>query len=190
MTNGTDCAATPSLLCAVQSLMQQALLKGRSKHPIAPAVPARFRASVPIIPTHVLDRSLNDANQVAYLVICRKVVFAGRRNGVVARDKRIACARPPTPVILNLFQDPFIRSSSGPAARWTLKQVQGDEVGGWQPYTGAHPIKKARTISGPGHELDVRGRNIGRGRGVKGEERTPRRQIVKLNNCKPARHAQ
>jgi hypothetical protein len=65
--------ATPSLLCAVQSLMQQALLKGRSTHPIAPAVPACCHASVPIIPTHVLDRSLNDANQITYLVICRKV---------------------------------------------------------------------------------------------------------------------
>jgi len=119
MTNGSDCAATPSRLCAVQSLMQQALLKGRSTHPIAPAVPADSPASVPIIPTHVLDRSLHDANQITYVVICRKVVFAG--------------------------------------------------------YT-----KKTRTISGPGHELDVRGRNIGRGRGVKGEERTPRRQVVKL----------
>ena len=46
-----------------------------------------------------------------------------------------------------------------------------------QPYTGAHPIKKARTINGPGHELDVRGRNIRRGRDVKGEESAPRRQI-------------
>ena len=30
-----------------------------------------------------------------------------------------------------------------------------------------HPrTKKARTIAGSGHELDVRGRNIGRGRSV------------------------
>ena len=57
--------------------MQQALLKGRSKHPIAPAVPTRFRASVPIIPTHVLDRGLTDTNQITYMVICRKVVFVG-----------------------------------------------------------------------------------------------------------------
>ena len=28
------------------------------------------------------------------------------------------------------FQGPFIRSSSGRAARWMLKQVQHDEVGG------------------------------------------------------------
>jgi hypothetical protein len=31
-------------------------------------------------------------------------------------------------VTLNLFQGPFIRSSSGCAARWMLKQVQHDEV--------------------------------------------------------------
>jgi hypothetical protein len=36
----------------------------------------------------------------------------------------------PTPVTLNLFQGPFILSSSERAARWTLKQVQGDEVEG------------------------------------------------------------
>ncbi|WP_411291805.1 hypothetical protein, partial [Sphingorhabdus sp.] len=29
----------------------------------------------PIIPTHVLDRSLNDANQLTDMVICRKAVF-------------------------------------------------------------------------------------------------------------------
>ena len=29
-------------------------------------------------------------------------------------------------VTLNLFQGPFLRSSYGRAARWTLKQVQGD----------------------------------------------------------------
>jgi hypothetical protein len=32
-------------------------------------------------------------------------------------------------VTLNSFQGPFIHSSSGRAARWTLKQVQGDDVG-------------------------------------------------------------
>ena len=32
-------------------------------------------------------------------------------------------------VTLNLFQGPFILSSSGRAARWMLKQVQHDEVG-------------------------------------------------------------
>jgi hypothetical protein len=31
-------------------------------------------------------------------------------------------------VTLNLFQGPFIRSSSGCAALWMLKQVQHDEV--------------------------------------------------------------
>jgi hypothetical protein len=31
-------------------------------------------------------------------------------------------------VTLNLFQGPFILSSSGLAARWMLKQVQHDEV--------------------------------------------------------------
>ncbi len=31
-------------------------------------------------------------------------------------------------VTLNLFQGPFIRSNSGRAARWMLKQVQHDEV--------------------------------------------------------------
>jgi hypothetical protein len=31
-------------------------------------------------------------------------------------------------VTLNLFQGPFIRSSSGRAARWMLKQVQHDEA--------------------------------------------------------------
>ena len=31
-------------------------------------------------------------------------------------------------VTLNLFQGPFIRSSSGRAARWMLKQVQHDGV--------------------------------------------------------------
>jgi len=36
---------------------------------------AHFGASVPIIPTHVLDRSLNDANQLTYMVICRNVFF-------------------------------------------------------------------------------------------------------------------
>jgi hypothetical protein len=30
-------------------------------------------------------------------------------------------------VTLNLFQGPFVRSSSGRAARWMLKQVQHDE---------------------------------------------------------------
>ncbi|GEM_PF-1308216 len=135
-----------------------------------------------------------------------------RRKPVVASDKRIACATPPTHVILNLFQDPFIRSNSGPAARWALerqspkvKQVQGDvgnqgdfveragsrrlakpkqvQVNNGRHDTGPHlfaPHKKARTIAGPGHELDVRGRNIGRRRGVSGEERTPRRQALKL----------
>jgi hypothetical protein len=34
-------------------------------------------------------------------------------------------AEQPT-VTLNLFQGPFIRSSYGRAARWTLKRVQGD----------------------------------------------------------------
>ena len=35
----------------------------------------------------------------------------------------------PHPVItLNLFQGPFIHASSGYAARWTLKRVQGDGV--------------------------------------------------------------
>ena len=33
-------------------------------------------------------------------------------------------------VTLNLFQGPSIYSGSGRAARWTLKQVQGDVVGG------------------------------------------------------------
>ena len=33
-----------------------------------------------------------------------------------------------TALTLNLFQGPFIRSSSGRAARWMLKQVQHDEV--------------------------------------------------------------
>ena len=37
-----------------------------------------------------------------------------------------ASRRKSTRVILNLVQDPFIHSSSGRAARWTLKQVQGD----------------------------------------------------------------
>jgi hypothetical protein len=32
-----------------------------------------------------------------------------------------------TAVTLHLFQGPFIRSSSGCAARWMLKQVQHDE---------------------------------------------------------------
>ncbi len=32
-----------------------------------------------------------------------------------------------TTVTLNLFQGPSIRSSSGRAARWMLKQVQHDE---------------------------------------------------------------
>jgi len=125
--------------------MQQALLKGRSKHPIAPAVPARFRASVPIIPTHVLDRSLHDANQITHLVICRKVVFCAAQIFVAAR-----CLV-------------FVRHK--------------------RHDTGPHlfaPHKKAQTIAGPGHELDVRGRNIGRRRGVSGEERTPRRQALKL----------
>jgi hypothetical protein len=31
-------------------------------------------------------------------------------------------------VTLNLFQGPFIRSNSGCAARWMLKQVQHDDV--------------------------------------------------------------
>jgi hypothetical protein len=31
-------------------------------------------------------------------------------------------------VTLNLFQGPFIRSSSGCAARWMLKQVQHDGI--------------------------------------------------------------
>jgi hypothetical protein len=43
-------------------------------------------------------------------------------------------------------------------------------------------------MTGPGFKLDVRGRNIGRGQSIKGEEKMPRRQVVKLNNCKPARH--
>ena len=38
------------------------------------------------------------------------------------------CSRP-CPVILKLFQDPFIHSGSGRAARWTLKQGQVDGVG-------------------------------------------------------------
>ena len=33
-------------------------------------------------------------------------------------------------VTLNLFQGPSIRSSSGRAARWMLKQVQHDELMG------------------------------------------------------------
>lgn len=48
--------------------------------------------------------------------------------------------------------------------------------------------KKARTIAGPGHELDVRGRNIGRRRSVLGKERTPRRQALELNNYTHAHH--
>ena len=42
-----------------------------------------------------------------------------------------------------------------------------------RPYTSAHPIKKARTIKGPGHELDVRGRNIWRRRGIKERRNAP-----------------
>jgi hypothetical protein len=34
----------------------------------------------------------------------------------------------PAPVTLNSFQGPFIRSGSGRAARWMLKQVQHDDV--------------------------------------------------------------
>ncbi len=41
-----------------------------------------------------------------------------------------ATSNPTTSDTLNSFQGPFIRSSSGHAARWMLKQVQYDEVGG------------------------------------------------------------
>jgi hypothetical protein len=43
-------------------------------------------------------------------------------------------------------------------------------------------------MTGPGFKLDVRGRNIGRGQSIKGEEKMPRRQIVKLNNYRLAHH--
>jgi hypothetical protein len=33
------------------------------------------------------------------------------------------------PVMLNLFQHPSIIRIAAPVARWTLKQVQGDEAG-------------------------------------------------------------
>jgi hypothetical protein len=36
-------------------------------------------------------------------------------------------SNPSPTVTLNLFQGPFIRSSSGRAARWMLKQVQHDD---------------------------------------------------------------
>ncbi len=60
---------------------------------------------------------------------------------------RAAPAQPPGPVILNLFQDPsrvplgglgsratvqpgcLATARAGVAARWTLKQVQGDDQG-------------------------------------------------------------
>jgi hypothetical protein len=89
-------------------------------------VPARFRASVPIIPTHVLDRSLHDANQITYLVICRKVVFSFPHRHPE-----------PTIVILNLFQDntptsPVILNQvqDDEFCEFIRIQVQGDEVGG------------------------------------------------------------
>ena len=108
-------------------------------------------------------------------------------------------------VTLNLFQGLSRNKPRAGKAKWTLKQVQGDvgnqgdfvERAGsrrlakpkqFQDHNGRHdtgprlfaPHKKARTSAGPGHELDVRGRNIGRRRGVSGEERTPRRQALKL----------
>jgi hypothetical protein len=73
-TSGADFSTASGRVCAIQSLMQQALLG--PKHPPfrADRTNRLAPAGIPIIPTHVLDRSLTDANHVTDMVPCRKAV--------------------------------------------------------------------------------------------------------------------
>ena len=72
--NGADFSTASGRVCAIQSLMQQALLG--PKHPPfrADRTNRLAPAGIPIIPTHVLDRSLTDANHVTDMVCCRKAL--------------------------------------------------------------------------------------------------------------------